>query len=405
MGTISKEAVKIMRKTTKMRLFGVVAVAAAACITLGAVPAYADPVTSYPELAGVGSDTIQDVMNGVANAINLSQNSNLIGSYDAVDPVSQKSFAQDSTVRIQTRSGGALFARPNGSGDGAKALSYSNTGSLYNTQSVSGQVDFSRSSGGPSFAGDATHALTYVPFAKDNVAYAVSAASDFPRNIPLGNGTEAPTALTLWNIYHCTFTSYKNAANISITITPKLPQANSGTRGYWEGKVGIADADLATGQPSDCVNDTTATGNNAAGASIEEHNGTLITGAGDIVPFSISQYLAQGNHAKITTDTTVKINERRGNIALGGIGGFPALRYVGGVVSANASFPVNRLVYNVIPTNKIGSTATQSDIDLNNIFVGAGSLVCAQTSVIAEFGFTSIGSACGVSTGTSNFTP
>ena len=388
-----------------MRLLGVAAVTAAACISLTALPAYADPATSYPELAGVGSDTIQDVMNGMAAAINTSAGSNLIGSYDAVDPTSQQSFSQNSTVKIQTKSGGVIFARPNGSGDGAKALSYSNTGSLYNTSNIAGQVDFSRSSGGPAAVGDTSGALQYIPFAKDNVTYAVSAASDFPRNIPLGNGTEDPSALTLYNIYHCTYTTFKNSTNGTVTITPKVPQLASGTRNFWMTKVGITNALLADGQSSDCVNDTTATGNNQAGTMIEEHNGTTITGAGDIVPFSISQYIAQGNHKQILGDTTVNVNERRGNIALGTIGGFAPIRFVNGAVAANASFPVNRLVFNVIPKNKVGSTASQADIDLNSIFLGTGATsVCAQNSVIAEFGFTNIGTTCGTVYGSSPYT-
>jgi ABC-type phosphate transport system substrate-binding protein len=105
-----------------------------------------------------------------------------IGSYDATG-----------SATIQTKAGGPSFVRPNGSGAGANALSDSAQGGthLFNSVDITGQVDFARSSSGPSGSGTA---LTYIPFAKDAVTFAVNAASDFPRDIPIGSSSQDSTS-------------------------------------------------------------------------------------------------------------------------------------------------------------------------------------------------------------------
>src|SRR5215475_11509682 len=95
-------------KTSKRLL--TVGVAAAAAVVF-ASPAFADPVRPY---AAVGSDTIQDVWNGLTNDSTAVAPS--IASYNATS----NGVAYQT---IQTKTGGDWFARPNGSGDGAKALS------------------------------------------------------------------------------------------------------------------------------------------------------------------------------------------------------------------------------------------------------------------------------------------
>ena len=109
-----------------------------------AAPAYADP-PSFTTLVGVGSDTTENVVNGLGTVISS------IGSYDATG-----------SATIQTRTGGPFFNRPNGSGNGQKALTASinpngtdkwpaGTG-----VSITGQIDFARSSSGASSARPAT---------------------------------------------------------------------------------------------------------------------------------------------------------------------------------------------------------------------------------------------------------
>lgn len=355
-----------MHKRYTLRVAAVSA-AVLAAITLSATPALADP-PSFKPLVGVGSDTTQDVVNGLASAISA------LGNYEATG-----------TATIQTKSGGPFFARPNGSGQGVQALSASinSTGTKqFSGTTITGQVDFARSSSGPSVSGTE---LTWIPFARDAVTYAVNASSDFPRNLPLGSAATPPAALNLYNIYHCTATTYRDNEGELVTIRPLIPQSGSGTRSFWLGRVGLTEATIPT-----CV---TSLGN-----TVQEHNGTLVTGAGDIVPFSIAQYIAQGNHASIQSSTSVVVTERRANIALGGIGGIKPMVPGAAGAELNGDFPVNRLVYNVVATSRLGDT------DIAGTFVGTGSTVCSNGAIIRQFGFATIGTACGGTSAKSGYT-
>lgn len=365
-----------MLKKNKLR-FGVATTAALAAVALSisAMPAYADP-SGFKTLSGVGSDTIQDVLNGLGSQISA------IGSYDAVDPITQVAGGN-----IQTKSTGPSFVRPNGSGEGVKALSDSIEGGthLWNTVNILGQVDFARASG---FQGSTGTDLAYIPFALDAVTYAVNAGSDFPRNIPLGSSADAASKLSLYNIYHCIKTSYTNSNGDPVTINPLTPQSGSGTAKFWASTLGFSDSSLPT-----CVKRVNT---DAAPVSVEEHNGTAIDDSGDIVPFSIAQYIAQGNHASLSQAFGVNVTERRGNIALGAINGQPAIRQSAGTGPAttvmNPAFPVTRSVFNVVSTSRI----TGAD-PIVATFVGAGSAVCSQGALIQKFGFQTVAN-CGDTT-------
>lgn len=361
-----------MHSKTKLRL-GVVAASAAALIAFGAVaPASADP-SSFRTLNGAGSDTTQDVVGGLSTVVGS------IGSYDALG-----------SSTIQTTSGGPTFTRPNGSTAGVQALSASinNTGTrtfpASGGVSITGQIDFARSSSAPSSTFPGTD-LTFVPFARDAVTYAVSAASDFPRDIPLGSAAQdatSPAPFTLRNIYRGTVTSYTDGDFNSVTIRPIVPQQNSGTRSFWLSALGLTEASIA-GTPTTDINNTA-----------QEHNGTYITRAGDIAPFSIAQYIAQGNHSALPTAVT----ERRGNIALGSISTVkPLVLTAGGGVELNGSFPVNRLVFNVVQSSRL-TGASSADVALQGAFAGTSSQVCQATATIKQYGFAPIGTLCGNTT-------
>lgn len=361
-----------MLRKTKLRL-GVVAVSAVAALAFGAVaPASADPVGFKP-LNGAGSDTTQDLVGGVATVVTA------IGSYDAIG-----------SATIQTTSGGPLFNRPNGSTSGVQALSASvnNTGTrtfpASGGVSITGQIDFARSSSAPSGSFVGTD-LTFIPFARDAVTYAVSAASDFPRDIALGAASQdtiAPAPFTLRNIYRGTVTTYVDSDFNSITIRPIIPQSGSGTRSFWLAALGLTETTIL-GTP------TTDIGNTA-----QEHNGTYITNAGDIAPFSVAQYIAQGNHGALPTT----ISERRGNIELGNVGSVkPILLTAGGGVELNTAFPINRLVFNVVQTTRLAGSSS-ADLLLQSTFAGSSSSVCAATAQIKQYGFGTIGSLCGNTT-------
>ncbi len=356
-----------MKKNTKLRLSAVGAGLMAAALALGAAsPAFADP-SGFKQIVGVGSDTTQDVVGGLASAITN------MGSYDALGL----------PALIQTRSGEDSFTRPNGSGSGQIALSLSATGGSLGGVDMTGLVDFARSSSGPSGSLSGSD-LTFIPFARDAVSYAVSAASDFPRDIPLGAASQdsiSPAPFTLRNIYRSTVTTYVNSSFQTITIRPLVPQTGSGTRSFWITQVGLTEGTLGS-----TVTDLTN--------SVQEHNGTFVTRPGDIVPFSVAQYIAQGNHAALPTT----IAERRGNIVLGNIGSVkPYVPSTGGGIELNSSFPVNRLVFNVVQTARL-SGGSADDVALQTMFSGTGSQVCSNATIIKQYGFGTIGTLCGNTT-------
>ncbi len=359
-----------------LRISAVAALAAAAVVFGVAVPAGADPTPAgtFKPLVGVGSDTTEALVNGLATVVTN------IGSYDATG-----------STTIQVRSGGPTFNRPNGSGNGQKALTASinpngtdkwpaGTG-----VDITGQIDFARSSSGPSGSLPGTQ-LTFIPFARDAVTFAVSAASDFPRDIALGASSQdsiSPAPFTLRNIYRGTVTTYTNADFESVTIRPLLPQTGSGTRSFWLSQLGLTEAYITAGGVATDLGNT-----------VQEHNGTFVTGAGDIVPFSVAQYIAQGNHSALPTT----VSERRGNIALGNIGTIkPYVPSAGGGIELNSSFPVTRLVFNVVSTARLTGTSA-ADIQLQQAFVGNSSQVCQAASTIRQYGFGTIGTLCGNTT-------
>ena len=296
---------------------------------MGAAQAEPSGAPSPRALNGVGSDTTQDVMNQVANDVQIGGVKQL-GSFNATG-----------SATITTKPGCTLN-RPNGSGAGRTALLNSLSA---NGGAGDGCLQWARSSSLNVAA--SSPSLTYVPFAVDAVSFAVTSDSTLGRNFSLAD---------LQAIYHCDPSVVGTAPNFD--VTPILPQAGSGTRSYWEAQMGITDADVvANAYP--CIINGTKNGN-----VIEEHTGTALD-AKSIEPFSIGQFNSQASGL---------IADRRGKAVLGVINGTaPQL--------TNGNFAIKRDVYNVIPTSEIG-TAPYS-----TVFVGGGSLICADTASILRYGF------------------
>ncbi|MFI6894392.1 substrate-binding domain-containing protein [Streptomyces sp. NPDC050256] len=297
------------------------AVVGAAALALGAMalPASADPATGdYRVLAGVGSDTTQDVVNGLGTAIDSAA---LIASYNATG-----------SATIKTRATGCEIARPNGSSAGINALRNA-------VDNNTGCLDFARSSRG--VANTSSNDLTWIPFGKDAVTFAVRSDSALP---------QALTTAQLISVYTCDTTTLNGVA-----LTPLLPQAGSGTRSFFLAQLGLTEDTFG-----DCVDDT-----------VQEHNGEELDSAGDIAPYSVAQYIAQSNEPGDVVD-------RRGDAVLGSVNGVQPQLTDG---TLNTAFPFNRDVYNVVPTAELG------DATIAAAFVGNTSKVCAQTAVINTYGF------------------
>ncbi|MGW4464661.1 hypothetical protein [Micromonospora sp. NPDC004704] len=321
-----------------------VAFGAAVAVALVANPAVADPdpITDYRTLAGTGSDTTQDVLNRLGNAITIGGNK-VIASWDA-----------RGTASIKTKAANCSFTRPNGSGAGRTSLRDSETPG----NAIAGCVDFARSSS------STTHVPSgngvWIPFGVDAVTFAINQSSDLPINMSLGQ---------LRNIYKCVVSDIAG-----VDVQPLLLQAGSGTRQFWNQQMGITDAEIAAGD-YECLVPPSQGGTGVD--PIQEHDGRVLTGHNDyILPFSIAQHIAQGN-------SLPGVEDRRGPSDLGRIGGVSP--YATGTTPPNevlnTSFPLRRDVYNIVPTADL----TNPTIDA--VFTGSDSLVCLQTTLIQQYGF------------------
>jgi hypothetical protein len=358
--------------------------------------AQADPANNaFGTLVGLGSDTTQDVMNGIATAVGGNQ----IASYDAAN-------AGPSVV---TRAGGKAIPRVSGSGAGRDALLVA-IGAIANKSgvaladgssttidsSVVGQLDFARSSSGPAAAA-ADGVVAYVPYARDAVDVAYAPGSALAK-VPffVGDGTQAKNAPTLWNVYrgdvtYAYFNADKSYNSVGSTATgpdgttaakikPLLPKFGSGTRSYFLGKLGLTDASGFTSTSpfvSDKVGDQ----------PIEEHNGQAVIDSTSgstlaIAPFSVSQWVAQANGVGAVTD-------RRHGVVLAPLSIVDG-KQTAATTGSGASYQTNpayagfvRDVYNIVPS-RLADDPTSA---IAKTFIGKDSLVCKQVATIGAYGF------------------
>ncbi|MGW2305202.1 hypothetical protein [Streptomyces sp. NPDC001809] len=287
-----------------------------------------NPVTQYRTLAGTGSDTTQDVLNGLGNVVVNGLGQKIVASWDATG-----------SATVKTKATGCVINRPNGSSAGIDALRNA-------VDTNSGCLDFARSSRGP--ADTSTTDLTWIPFAKDAVSWAKRSDSTLPSDL---------TATQLKNIYECNLTTLNGVA-----LTPILPQSNSGTRQFFLSSIGVT-------TPGACVQQ-----------GVQENDGTVLDSAGDIAPYSVASYTAQEKGV---------VTNRRGAAVLGSVG---TVAPRNADKTLNLAFPFLRDVYNVVPTAKL------TNATISSTFVGSTSKVCAATTTITNYGFGSLGTACGATT-------
>ncbi|MGK0741363.1 substrate-binding domain-containing protein [Leucobacter sp. Z1108] len=216
-------------KNSKKYIAAAAAFGVAATLVAIAPAAHAEPVADGYVV--VGSDTLQDVLNGLVNGTNITgTNVRINGS-----SVALSSFdAIGGAANIQTKPYGPVFGRPNGSGDGVKALSRSIDGASFDSATpgdigavvITGQVDMARSSSGGTQ--NANGGLLYVPFGRDGLSYAHNST-----NVAFDNIDQA----TLKGIFEGTITTINGSP-----VVPVIPQAGSGTRKDFISKIGSTEA-------------------------------------------------------------------------------------------------------------------------------------------------------------------
>ena len=334
-----------------MKLRKSMAAAAAGISLLGlavASPALADTnVGNTTTLAGVGSDTSQDVVEGFGRTLTNGAGP-LISNYKAT-PVGRN---------ISTRTGVAncTFAAPANSGAGRDALSAAIRSAAFGgSTNLAGCVDFARSSsGGNPTVSPGIGTMTYIPFAKDSVTFATLGSTNVGHRLAKADLIAIYTA----NTGSCIF-------------KPLLPTLGSGTRSFFVTQLGLADVAIgAPGGPGTCVKDTIA-----GGTPIQEHDGSFVTDPSQLVPFSTAQYIAQSSD---------QISNQLGRVVLGSIDftNQPDLSGATAPLSLKTSYAFARDIYNVVPTSQIGAGTLT-----NNTFVGSGSKVCQAAATIEAYGF------------------
>ncbi len=343
------------------------AIGVAASLLSVASPANAEPVSN--SYVAVGSDTLQDVLNALANGTNVSgaavrstASGSFFGSFDATGSTS-----------IVTKSSGPRFGRPNGSGDGVKALSRSIDGLPYTSATpggpanatITGQVDIARSSSGAT--ANANGALLYIPFGRDGLSYAHSGGSNTAFDF-----IDGPT---LKGIFECTITTVGG-----VTVVPVIPQAGSGTRKDFISKIGTSEGALGGCVVVGQEHDTTTLA-----------NGTAFP-ANAVTAMSAAQWVAQSTGAGI---------DRRGaGVKIGSpVNGVPATTGTGSSTAPNPDFYANttwgRDTYLVVENARVTVGNAKYDANLANL-VGTASSKLGNTqsslpsqagSVKKKFGF------------------
>jgi ABC-type phosphate transport system substrate-binding protein len=268
----------------------VAATAAAAIAAMAAGPALADPptgVTPKPaDITGVGSDTIEFVLDQLSHDFNtgLSSSKPHLYSWDATNPTTG---AIGDTIVIKGTSKDkktCALARPDGSSQGISALTTTN-----GTIDKHPCIDFARSSRARESTDPTT--ISFVNLAGDAVGYATEQSAT-------GGKSNVPSNLTtadLLAIYSCKVTNWdqlKGGGNGKPEIF--IPQTGSGTRAFFLSAIGGSSF-----APGPCANDlptkATPTG------TLEENEGVNPAFAKNpqnvIFPYSIGKWLAEAFHS------------------------------------------------------------------------------------------------------------
>ena len=258
------------------RLFaGVSTVAVLAASLSLAAPAMADPPAPYTpnssDVIGVGSDTSEFALNYLADGnagvpgYNASSPANKLVSWNATAPA-----GGTPTINLP---GSPAAPRPNGSGNGKKAL--------YGSGNVL-EVDFARSSSALD-ATEKSNGLQAFPFAKDSLALATAKTSNAPASI---------NPADMVRIYTGAVIDWSQLGGSPGAIEPKIPQSGSGTRSFFDAQLKAANGgnpvsltvkvkEVQEHDPSQIQNDPNAVapfsiGRNAVGGALLRIEGGFV---------------------------------------------------------------------------------------------------------------------------------
>ena len=326
-------------------------------------------------VVGVGSNTIQGVMDQFSGDYNSAKAGQYLYSWDATNPIT--GAIGDS---ITTKNNCTAIPRPDGSSAGITALTTEN-----GTTGGHPCIDFGRSSR-PRGASDPTN-VTFITLAEDAVDYAVQSTTNAPANL---------TTADLTGIYNCTITNWKQIGGKNGTIAPFIPQPSSGTRSFFLAAIGVT-------TPGSCVSDDNG--------NLEENEGVnpvLNTNKANVIfPYSVGAYLAARYHSATCENSTCTPDSNgiicspkgtqplfqcndRGTMILGELNGTdPTTPWpltastTGAKISTSFTPSFLRYLYDVVPgTSTIPSNLTQ--------YFGPTGWMCTNATAktdIANYGF------------------
>jgi ABC-type phosphate transport system substrate-binding protein len=389
-----KSPVRLPRGLTTLVTTGTVILGFAGFAVISGGSASADPHQVYTV---VGSDTVENVYDQFA----LDEGANLIGSWDAVDPVSQ---AIGEIITPNNAAGGQCeFTRPDGSGQGENALrasiNPSTTASQLAVPPEANCVDWSRSSSGPGTDQKDDGVLVFIPFAIDAVTGGISTAA----TSAFTTETNLLTSTQLTDLYDmCENVTMPdgsilnpngNATGTQIPITLYLPQSGSGTAKFWASKTGGWSATA----PATCVHQTIQAGPDM-GDVVEENDGTEVTSdPTGYMPFSTAQWISQNDGCNKAPACGT---DRLHSLVLTDINSIAPI--VNGEMNLNQAF--TREVYDIIPYANVTSGMTGYNAQEAELLAGTTSVLCRDVITITNFGFALLPSnstvydACGATT-------
>lgn len=308
----------------KRSLFLVVG-ACLAAFSLTVTSAVADPQPPFtpqsPQfraLAGGGADGPVGVMNALADLVTIG-GVKQIASYD-------HNGSANITTKDPATNPACTIPRPANGGQGINALIASQTAGDGCLQFARQVTDDSASRPGAN--------LTYIPYARDALAFVIRDDSSLPRNLSVAE---------LFALFNCDIPGFN----------PLLGSFGAGTRRLFLTSIGHTDtANFTTLHP--CVTD-----------GVQENRGNQLVNANQIAPHSVAQYLSQKN--AVNPDST-------GRAQLGRINGISA-------AIVNNAVTIPRDVFTVVPNSLVNTQPTQT------VFQTNGSLICQNSATIQQFSF------------------
>src|SRR5580692_5421391 len=339
------------------------------------------------DATGVGSDTIQNVLDQFAADYNptVSATSSHIYSWDATNPLT--GAIGDS---IAEKTGCSSIPRPDGSSAGITQLATfqkTHDGNFYCSSFA--RSSRARGSSDPAFA---PGGIAFVDLGGDAVTWSAQATTNAPATL---------TTAQLAAIYNCTDTNWSQVGGKNAPIHAFIPQSSSGTRSFFLGAIGIA-------TPGSCVSDD--------GGTLEENEGVnpVLKDPDAIFPYSIGKYIAEKFHST-TCNNSACTPDSNSNVCTPAAGknlfgcnthGTMVLKQINGVAPTtgtgtgtviNSSFPATfqRTVFEVVPYDPAtsdhipGATSPVGGVNLEPLF-GASGFVCTNTTAktdLRNYGF------------------